>query len=495
MAAPPEEVRLATGPLVAQEAEAADKQAKQVKDLATKCFLKKLEGKQFGKQEAVAEGVGYMELDTGFLNKEAERSEELRRAGHIVQQLGQEEPSETATSGTAPWCRTVQPVIPRYNNVLDAGIWTWDGPNAWQTIAYSLCQFATHLSSEFLPPYMPSPAEVADTMIFAANVRTVMADSLGTPATDSSDQDYLMFTKIVRMARAVHQLQRLVGQPLAEAARLSRIEKTPGQMISVIGNDGAGGAPPHEYRTQRVTETTDLLVGLGGQRSDFMTRNLALTNVVSALRLADSLSIERLLQEAFGHIGDIFQRLVETGEELLQLPVKLYIKSDGIVLFSRFGTVLPAIQGKEGLVRTIVGYVKYRYYETRVRDPWLLRRALKLPSSPTTSASATSGCPTSPTPRTTRPCTPSSAARSSPRRTACGCGAPWSPSLSTSPSGGATASSTTPGQRGSGRGPSLPTAKCSTVQHYSRWTACGRCTTTRTASSRTSCCAAGTRAR
>ena len=395
MAAPPEEVRLATGPLVAQEAEAADKQAKQVKDLATKCFLKKLEGKQFGKQEAVAEGVGYMELDTGFLNKEAERSEELGRAGHIVQQLGQEEPSETATSGTAPWCRTVQPVIPRYNNVLDAGIWTWDGPNAWQTIAYSLCQFATHLSSEFLPPYMPSPAEVADTMIFAANVRTVMADSLGTPATDSSDQDYLMFTKVVRMARAVHQLQ----------------------------------------------------------------------------------------------------RLVETGEELLQLPVKLYIKSDGIVLFSRFGTVLPAIQGKEGLVRTIVGYVKYRYYETRVRDTWLLRRALKLPSSPTTSASATSGCPTSPTSRTTRPCTPSSAARASPRRTACGCGAPWTPSPSTSPSGGATASSTTPGQRGSGRGPSLPTAKCSTVQHYSWWTACGRCTTTRTASSRTSCCAAGTRAR
>lgn len=115
---------------------------------------------------------------------------------------------------------------------------------------------------------------------------------------------------------------------------------------------------------------------------DFMTRNLDLTNVVSVLRLADSLSIERLLQEAIDHIGDNFQRLMETGEELLQLPVELFakcIKSDRIVLFSRFGTVLPAIQREEGLVRTIVEYVKYRDYEARVRDTWPLFRALKLP--------------------------------------------------------------------------------------------------------------------
>jgi hypothetical protein len=115
---------------------------------------------------------------------------------------------------------------------------------------------------------------------------------------------------------------------------------------------------------------------------DFMTRNLDLTNVVSVLRLADSLSIERLLQEAIDHIGDHFQRLMETSEELLQLPVELFakcIKSDRIVLFSRFGTVLPAIQREEALVRTIVEYVKYRDYEARVRDTWPLFRALKLP--------------------------------------------------------------------------------------------------------------------
>ena len=38
-----------------------------------------------------------------------------------------------------------------------------------------------------------------------------------------------------------------------------------------------------------------------------MTRNLDLGNVVGVLRLADTLSIEKLLQEAINYIGDHFQ--------------------------------------------------------------------------------------------------------------------------------------------------------------------------------------------
>jgi len=115
---------------------------------------------------------------------------------------------------------------------------------------------------------------------------------------------------------------------------------------------------------------------------DFMTRNLDLSNVVSVLRLADTLSIERLLQEAINYIGDHFQKLLEGSEDLQQLPVELFakcIKSDRIILYSKFGTVLPAIQREEALVGIIVQYVKYRDYEVRVRDTWPLFRALKLP--------------------------------------------------------------------------------------------------------------------
>jgi len=115
---------------------------------------------------------------------------------------------------------------------------------------------------------------------------------------------------------------------------------------------------------------------------DFMTRNLDLSNVVSVLRLADTLSIERLLQEAINFIGDHFQKLLEGSEDLHQLPVELFakcIKSDRIILYSKFGTVLPAIQREEALVGIIVQYVKYKDYDVRVRDTWPLFRALKLP--------------------------------------------------------------------------------------------------------------------
>ena len=55
------------------------------------------------------------------------------------------------------------------------------------------------------------------------------------------------------------------------------------------------------------------------------------------------------------------------------------IKSDKIILYSKYGTVLPAIQREEALVGVIVQYVKHSSYATRVRDTWPLFRNLKLP--------------------------------------------------------------------------------------------------------------------
>ena len=115
---------------------------------------------------------------------------------------------------------------------------------------------------------------------------------------------------------------------------------------------------------------------------EFMIRNLDVSNCVAVLKLADQLSLERLLQDSINFIGDNFQLLFETSEEFKHLPVELFakcIKSDRLILYSKFGTVLPAIQREEALVQIIVKYVKFTNFTVRIRDTWPLFRNLKLP--------------------------------------------------------------------------------------------------------------------
>lgn len=118
--------------------------------------------------------------------------------------------------------------------------------------------------------------------------------------------------------------------------------------------------------------------------SDLMARNLDVTNCVTVLRLADLLNNDVLLQEAINFIGDKFHTLLtsSTIDDMMMLPVDLFakcIKSDRIILFSQYGTVLPAIQREEALVRVIVKYVRHCEQEKRIKDTWPLFRSLKLP--------------------------------------------------------------------------------------------------------------------
>jgi len=86
--------------------------------------------------------------------------------------------------------RTVQPVLIRYGNKHDLVSWTWDQPHGAVAIFFaSLCQWRMYAELEFLPPYEPSPAEVADSRLFADNVRRLMADSLGVPLCDVTYAD------------------------------------------------------------------------------------------------------------------------------------------------------------------------------------------------------------------------------------------------------------------------------------------------------------------
>ena len=85
-------------------------------------------------------------------------------------------------------------------------------------IVFSLCQFAVHLSIEFLPPHAPSEAERAEPQLFANNVRAAMAARMGVGVTDCSYYDYLRIDRAREMVRALRRLQRRAERPLVRAA-------------------------------------------------------------------------------------------------------------------------------------------------------------------------------------------------------------------------------------------------------------------------------------
>lgn len=88
--------------------------------------------------------------------------------------------------------RPVQPVLLRYHvpPSRDTVSWTWDQPHGFLTcFLLTACHWRTEVELEFLPPYHPSFEEKEDPLLFANNVRTVMAKSLGVPLCDLSFED------------------------------------------------------------------------------------------------------------------------------------------------------------------------------------------------------------------------------------------------------------------------------------------------------------------
>ncbi|XP_017668793.1 PREDICTED: lysophosphatidylcholine acyltransferase 1 isoform X2 [Lepidothrix coronata] len=70
----------------------------------------------------------------------------------------------------------VQPVVLRYPNKLDTITWTWQGPGAFEILWLTLCQFHNSVEIEFLPVYTPSEEERKNPVLYANNVRRVMAE-------------------------------------------------------------------------------------------------------------------------------------------------------------------------------------------------------------------------------------------------------------------------------------------------------------------------------
>jgi len=86
----------------------------------------------------------------------------------------------------------VQPVLLKYHVTpsRDTVSWTWNQPHGFLAcFLLTACHWSTQVELEFLPPHHPSPEEVANPVVFAANVRASMARSLGVALCDLSFED------------------------------------------------------------------------------------------------------------------------------------------------------------------------------------------------------------------------------------------------------------------------------------------------------------------
>ena len=75
-----------------------------------------------------------------------------------------------------------KPILPfcaRYHNRLDTVTWTWDQPHGAKTILWlTLAQPVTRIELDFLPVYYPTTREKEDPILYASNMRKLMAAHL-----------------------------------------------------------------------------------------------------------------------------------------------------------------------------------------------------------------------------------------------------------------------------------------------------------------------------
>ncbi|XP_051574214.1 lysophosphatidylcholine acyltransferase 1-like [Myxocyprinus asiaticus] len=127
----------------------------------------------------------------------------------------------------------VQPVVIRYPNQLDTITWTWQGPGAFKILWLTLCQLHNEFEIEYLPIYTPSEEEKKNPVLFAHNVRRLMAKALQVPVTDYSFED-------CQLAMAEGQIRLPVDTCLLEFAKLVRRlglkHENPERLLQEYGN-------------------------------------------------------------------------------------------------------------------------------------------------------------------------------------------------------------------------------------------------------------------
>jgi len=81
--------------------------------------------------------------------------------------------------------KPVQPILIRYPNEVDTVTWTWNQTHGAKSVLWlTLAQPFSRASIEYLPVYTPSSEEKENPILYAANVRDVMAAALKVPTCD-----------------------------------------------------------------------------------------------------------------------------------------------------------------------------------------------------------------------------------------------------------------------------------------------------------------------
>jgi len=86
--------------------------------------------------------------------------------------------------------KAVQPLLIKYHLAHDTVSWTWDQSHGFiACFLYTICQWRNDVELIYLPPYNPSPEEQENSVLFANNVRSVMAEALNVPVCDMTFED------------------------------------------------------------------------------------------------------------------------------------------------------------------------------------------------------------------------------------------------------------------------------------------------------------------
>lgn len=101
----------------------------------------------------------------------------------------------------------VQPCLIRFHNERHNPCWVTAGPAMPVLMLRMLCEPVNYLSCEFLPVYRPSEAERKDAVLFARNVRAVMAARLGCPVTEHSFEDIVLQKEAMEAHQAPEVMQ------------------------------------------------------------------------------------------------------------------------------------------------------------------------------------------------------------------------------------------------------------------------------------------------
>lgn len=94
----------------------------------------------------------------------------------------------------------VQPILMRFDG-WDTYTWTFSQrpSNLLYLYLLTMCQFYVSVEMEYLDVYTPNEQEKTDPMLFAKNVRTVMANRLGVPSCDWTRELGFLFEVLVQL--------------------------------------------------------------------------------------------------------------------------------------------------------------------------------------------------------------------------------------------------------------------------------------------------------